>query len=135
MPGTRLRSVPAWFATLALAAAASGCGPAAVETIGFGTGGSGCTLANSASSFAAGVPVQFVATFAPDLPAGSSVVISLSQDGKDLPDYAGTVHLDVARNCVGGGWRSLNAGHYRVVLTSSSDTGMPALAGEFDVTP
>jgi hypothetical protein len=123
MPAERSRALPVLVAGLLLAGVAAGCGPAVVETIGFGTGGSGCTLANGASSFASGVPVQFAATFAPDLPAGSSVAISLSRDGKDLPDLSGTVHIDVAQNCVGGGWGSLNAGHYRVVINLSSETG------------
>ena len=135
MPAVRHRSIVVLCAALLLAGLASGCGPAAVETIGFGTGGSGCTLANGASTFTTRVPVQFVATFVPDLPAGASVAISLSQDGKDLPDLAGTVHLDQGQNCVGGGWRSLATGHYRVVINPSSETGMPPLSGEFDVTP
>jgi hypothetical protein len=122
-------------AALVLAGVASACEPAAVETIGFDTGGSGCKLAEIASSFAAGVPVHFVATFAPDLPAGASVAISLSRDGKDVPELSGTVNLDKAQNCIGGVWKTLDAGHYRVVLDPSSDSGMPALTGEFDVTP
>ena len=135
MTAHRVRSIVVVFAALLLALVASGCEPAAVETIGFGTGGSNCTLANTASTFAAGVPVQFVATFAPNLPAGSSVAISLSQDGKNLPDLSGRVKLDAARNCIGGVWRSLEAGHYRVVLKPSSGSALPSLAGEFDVTP
>jgi len=123
------------LAVLLIAAIAAACGPAAVESIGFGTGGQTCTLANEASSFASGVPVQFVSVFTPELPAGDTVNISLTQDGRDRPDLSGTVHLDVAQNCIGGVWRTLSAGHYRVVIESASDTGMPALAGEFDVTP
>ena len=126
---------PHLLATFVLVVVVSGCSAAAIESIGFGTGGSQCTLANQAPSFAVGVPVQFVATFSPDLPAGSSVAISLSRDGTALPDLSGTVNVDVAENCIGGTWKSLDAGHYLVTLTVSSGTGMPPLAGEFDVTP
>lgn len=135
MPVIGLRSIRVLLTGLLLAGAASGCGAGSVQTIGFGTGGSQCTLANDASSFAVGVPVQFVAVFTPELPAGDTVTITLSQDDKELTDMSGTVKLDAAQNCIGGGWRTLTAGHYGVVLSSQADTGMPPLAGEFDVTP
>ena len=47
-----------------------------IETIAFGTGGSGCTLANVGSSFAPGVPVRVVVEFSPALPAGGTITIN-----------------------------------------------------------
>lgn len=126
-----------WVAcVVVLAGAMAGCAPGGVQSIGFGMGGSGCTLANGAASFPAGSSVQMVAEFSPPLAAGETVTITVSKDGTNVADGSGTLQLDQPQSCIGGTLPTLAAGHYKVVIASTpKGTGMPALAGEFDVTP
>jgi len=48
----------------------AGDGPS-TESIGFGTGGSGCDLTGTGHSFHVGTPVHVVAHFSPDLKGGT----------------------------------------------------------------
>jgi D-glucuronyl C5-epimerase C-terminus len=108
-----------------------GCSASEVQSIGFGTGGSGCDLTDVASTFAAGVIVRMVATFSP-LP--SSVTVSTTKDGLHF-DGPTTVKLDGSQNCVSGSLPNLPSGHYKTVISTIPPSQMPALTGEFDVTP
>ncbi len=113
-----------------LLAACSSSGAPEIQSIGFGTGGSGCDLTDKASTFPAGVTVLLVATFSP-LP--SSVTITLTRDAA-LIDGPTTIKVDASLGCVNGRLPNLEAGHYKIVVTVPASE-MPPLTGEFDVTP
>jgi len=117
--------------TLSALLLVGGCSASEVQSIGFGTGGSGCGLTDVASTFAAGVTVRMVATFSP-LP--SSVTVSTTKDGLHF-DGPTTVKLDGSQNCVSGSLPNLTSGHYKMVISTIPPSQMPALTGEFDVTP
>jgi len=104
------------------------------QTIGFGSGGSGCTLTNLASSFPLDVPIRDVVTFSPPLPAGATVTIRIEKNGTELVDRRETVTAGEAAACIQGTLSPLEVGHYRVEAEVSPST-MPLINGEFDVTP
>ena len=112
----------------------SGSTGAAVQTVGFGTGGSDCTLTGVASSFPRGVPIRDVLTFAPALPAGGTVTVTVERNGIEVPDMGETVTVDEPSDCIHGTMLSLEPGHYRVEYDVSPDS-VPPISGEFDVTP
>jgi len=107
-----------------------------IETIAFGTGGSGCTLANVGSSFAPGVPVRVVVEFSPALPAGGTVTVTINvpENGTTRVALGGTIKMAEPTPCVSGTLPPLGAGHYRVEAEASPST-TPPISGEFDVTP
>lgn len=101
-----------------------------IQTIGFGTGGSGCDLTGIARTFSTGVTVYMVATFSP-LP--DSVTITVSKDAGVI--YGPTMaKLDPSVGCETGRLPNLEVGNYKVVMTVPASE-MPPLTGEFDVTP
>ena len=122
------------FAVVGLQSALGGSGTGGVETIGFSAGGSGCDLAN-VTRFAVGVPVRLAAQFDPALPVGDTVTIAVSENGTERTDLGATLKWDTASNCISGILPYLRAGHYRVAVSSGTDTGMPPISGEFDVGP
>jgi hypothetical protein len=105
-----------------------------MQTVGFGTGGSECSLTDVASSFQLGVPIRSVLTFSPALPAGGTVTISVEHDGTELVDRRQTLTLDEPAPCVYGTMTPDEVGHYRVRYTIEPSTMAP-MVGEFDVTP
>jgi hypothetical protein len=105
-----------------------------IEAIGFGTGGSGCTLTNVASSFPLGVPIRDVLTFSPALPAGGTVTIKIAKNGSELVDRRETIKVTEPAACMQGTLSPLQVGHYRLEFEVSPST-MPPISGEFDVTP
>jgi hypothetical protein len=105
----------------------------AVQSVGFGTGGSECGLTGTAASFPAGTPIRIVASFSPALPAGSTVTIFWERDGTQLTSRREIVRLDETADCIYSTHESLPAGHYRVEYQVDS-SAMAPLAGEFEVT-
>jgi len=105
-----------------------------IETIAFGTGGSGCTLANVGSSFAPGVPVRVVVEFSPALPAGGTITINAPENGTARVALSGTIKMAEPTPCMSGTLPPLGAGHYRVEAEARPST-TPPISGEFDVMP
>lgn len=103
-----------------------------IQTLGFGTGGSGCTLDGVISSVPLGAPVHMVGSFTPDLPRGSKVTVTVSVDGATQPDLGGTIDIDTPSNCVNGIITPHLSGHY-VVRLEVEPGSMPPLEGTFDV--
>ena len=104
-----------------------------VQSLGFGTGGSECTLTGTASRFSEGTPIRIVASFAPALPAGSSVTVFWERDGTQLTSMREIVRLDEPADCIYSSHESLPIGAYRIEYELESSE-MPPLAGEFEVT-
>jgi hypothetical protein len=107
--------------------------PSSIESVGFGTGGTDCTLTTTSRTFAPADPVRAVAEFTPELPTGTIVKISLSLNGNVLESSRQTLTLDAPAGCISGAVSDtpLATGHYRWDV--SPDTG-PPIGGEFDVT-
>ena len=105
-----------------------------LQSVAFGTGGSGCDLDTVASSFPVGVPIRGVLTLEPGLRAGDVVTITVERNGTELVGRRETVRIETAADCISGTMRSLDAGHYRVTYAVSS-SHVPPIEGEFDVTP
>lgn len=104
-----------------------------IQTIGFGTGGSGCTLTNVTSSFPLGVPIRAVVTFSPALPAGGTVTVKVEMNGMELVDLRRTIKIEEPAPCIYGTMPPLEAGRYRVEY-EVSPSEMPPISFEFDVT-
>ena len=104
------------------------------QSIGFGTGGSGCDLTNVASTFPRGVPIRDVLMFSPELAAGGTVTIKVELNGTELVDLRDTVKVDEPSGCIYGTWPALEPGHYRVEY-KVSPSKMPPISGEFEVVP
>lgn len=111
-------------------AAATG-GPS-VESVGFGTGGTDCSLATTATRFSSADPIRVVAEFSPELSTGTVVKIWLSLDGKVLESSGQSLTLDAPAGCISGPLSDtpLAVGHCRWDI--SPDTA-PAISGGFDV--
>ncbi len=105
-----------------------------IQSLGFGTGGSECELANVADTFAVSETIRFVAEFEPELPAGATVTVSIERDGVELTDLGDSITFDEAVPCIHGTVPVSEPGHHRVVLVVEPSS-MPPLEGEFDVTP
>jgi hypothetical protein len=101
------------------------------ETIGFGLGGSGCTIAKLMTTFATDDPIRVNAEYTPSLPAGTVVTIDLSRDGFDVPGYPHSLTFKTATKCIYGNISpgTLPTGHYRMDVAPDS---APAISGEFD---
>lgn len=116
----------------------AGCTSAPAETalggtVEFGTGGSGCSVDGTASSFPAGVAsVYDVAHFAREVRAGEVVTFKVSRDGAEIASVPRT--FDVAGDCLGGTLPGalLTPGRYRIELLAGADT---LAAGEFVIGP
>jgi hypothetical protein len=104
------------------------------QSIGFGRGGSECDLADQARTFPPGVPVRFVMTFSPSLPAGGTATMKLSKDGTELVDFRETYTAAGSTSCIHATYPSLEVGHYRLEIAISPSM-MPPMGAEFDVTP
>lgn len=108
-----------------------GCSPAEIETLGFGTGGTGCETTGTASTFRHGTLIHMAASFSP---APKHVDISITRDGTADP-HSGGIDLGGADNCIVNDFPDLDAGHYVVTLTPTPAGNVPSLSGAFDVTP
>ena len=117
---------------LALAVVLPGGGQ--VQTLSFGTGGSGCDLANVTSSFPRGQQIRTVVSFSPPARAGATITMSIAHDGTELLEHRQTFEVDQTANCL---WKTLPAlepGHYQVAF-AVSPSSLPPISGQFDVTP
>jgi hypothetical protein len=128
-----LGSVAIFFVTLS-GVLGGPAGWSGMESVGFGTGGTYCTLATTASTFSPADTVRVVTEFSPELPAGTIAKISMSINGSVLASSRETLTLDAPTGCISGAVSDtpLAIGHYRWDI--SPDTG-PPIGGEFDVTP
>jgi hypothetical protein len=104
------------------------------QAVGFGTGGSECTLTDVASSFKQGVPIRDVLTLSPDLPAGSTVTVKVEMNGAELVDLRDTINFTEPAACIYGTLSGLEVGDYRVEYGITPST-MPPASGTFSVTP
>ena len=105
-----------------------------IQTIGFGSGGSGCTLTNVARTFRLGVPIRYIVTFSPALPTGGTSTIKIAKNGTELVDRRETIKATEPAACLQEPLSPLEVGHYRVDVEVSPST-MPPISGEFEVTP
>ena len=103
-------------------------------SIGFGTGGSECTLTEQATSFPLGTEIRSVLTFEPALPAGGTVTIKVDLRRRGGVDLRNSVTVEEPAPCLYGTMTPAEAGHYRVEYTITPSV-MPPLVGEFDVNP
>jgi hypothetical protein len=111
----------------------SGSGGPATQSVGFGTGGSECTLTDTATSFPAGTPIRAVATFSPDVSSGT-ITVRMYRDGAELVGMRETVRIEEPTSCIHATLAPLDVGHYRVEY-EVDPSPMPPLSGEFDITP
>lgn len=108
----------------------SSVGPA-MQSLGFGTGGSGCVLEVTARTFPSGTPVRLVARFTPELAAGTTVTVRVAKDGGTL-DEMGVVDVKTPSDCISGATAPLEPGHYHVELDVRPSM-MPPITGDFVV--
>jgi hypothetical protein len=101
-------------------------------TVEFGTGGSGCSIDGTASSFPSGTAsIYEVAHFAREVSAGEVVTFKVSQAGAEVASVPRT--FDAVGNCLGGTLPGgLPPGHYRIEYLAGAES---LAAGEFDITP
>jgi hypothetical protein len=83
------------------------------------------------SSFTVGVPVRVAAIYTPRLPAGTTVTITVWQDGRVRTDLSAAITLADDNDCVSGAVGPGAVGHYRLEL---APTDWPPTSGEFEVT-
>jgi hypothetical protein len=119
--------------TVLIAGLLVGCA-SGVMSIGFGTGGSECTLTGESSSFPVGVPIRDVLTMSPALAAGGTVEIKVEKDGTELVDHHETFTAEEPTDCIQGSLSGLEVGHYRIEY-SIDPSDVPPIVGEFEVTP
>ena len=103
-------------------------------SIGFGTGGSGCTVEKQGETFPTGIPINALVTFSPALPTGSTVSIKLERNGTELVGQRETITATEPAPCILGTYPALEVGHYRVEYEIAGDMMAP-ISGEFDVVP
>lgn len=110
----------------------------------FGTGGAGCILGSSSTTFTVRDQIRFVGRLAKPVVKGAYVSITLMQGDwpqlQALPGYPTSVTLGTGAACVSQALSLLAPGRYQVVLfISSNDCGplchSTELLSEFDVTP
>ena len=104
-----------------------------MQSVGFGTGGSGCSLDAIARTFPSGTAVRVVAQFTPELAAGTVVTVGVAKDGGSLEDL-GVINVDTPSDCISGATTPLEPGRYHVELDVRPGT-MPPIAGDFVVGP
>lgn len=102
-------------------------------SVGFGTGGSECSLTDPGSTFPHGVPIRTVLEMSPALPTGGTVTIKLEKDGIELVEARQTISVTEPAPCVWGTLPDLDVGHYRMTYVTSPGQMSP-VSGEFDVT-
>ncbi len=102
-------------------------------SVGFGTGGSECSLTDTGSTFPHGVPIRTVLEMSPALPTGGTVTVKLEKDGIELVEARQTISVTEPAPCVWGTLPDLDVGHYRMTYGTSPGQMAP-VSGEFDVT-
>lgn len=105
-----------------------------IQILGFGTGGSGCTLDGVISSVALGTPVHMVGSSTPGFASGSKVIVTVSVDGSPQTDFGGEIDIDTPSDCVSDIITPHLPGHSAVLLEIESSS-KPAIEGAFDVNP
>ena len=104
-----------------------------LQSLGFGTGGSGCNLTDQASSFPVGVPIRVVLTLEPALRTGGTARFTIAKDGSELTEMGETISVTEPAPCIHGTLPELEVGHYRVQYAIDPSAISP-IRGEFDVT-
>jgi hypothetical protein len=140
--GRNLRWIGCLFALLILAPPlvfvylhdATGPGGPNLVSVGFGTGGSECTLTGTAENYVVGTPVRIVVTFSPGLPAGATVTITTMREGAERVSSRETVVVDATDTCVAGTLPELEVGRH-VVRVDFDPSSMPPLEDEIEITP
>jgi hypothetical protein len=101
-------------------------------TVEFGTGGSGCSVDGTASSFPSGTAsIYEVAHFAREVRVGEVVTFRVLQDGAEIASVPRT--FDATGDCLGGALPSgLPPGQYRIEYLAGAER---LAAGEFEITP
>ena len=110
----------------------------------FGTGGAGCILGSSSTTFTVRDQIRFVGRLAKPVVKGAYVSITLMRDWPQLqalPGYPTSVTLGTGAACVSQALSLLAPGRYQVVLFISLPmiaahcATRPNSSPEFDVTP
>ena len=101
-------------------------------TVEFGTGGSGCSVDGTASSFPSGTAAIYeVAHFEREVRAGDVVTFRVVQDGAEVASVPRT--FDATGDCLGGTLpNGLPPGQYRIEYLAGAEN---LAAGEFDIRP
>jgi hypothetical protein len=101
-------------------------------TVEFGTGGSGCSVDGTASSFPSGTAsIYEVAHFAREIRAGEVVMFRVLQDGAEVASVPRA--FDATGDCLGGTLpNGLPPGQYRIEYLAGAES---LAAGEFDIRP
>ena len=102
-------------------------------SVGFGTGGSECSLTDTASTFQPGVLIRTVLEMSPALPTGGTVTVKLEKDGIELIEARQAITVTEPSACMWGTLPDVEVGHYRMTY-SISPGQVPPASGEFDVT-
>ena len=84
-------------------------------------------------SFPVGVPIRYVLTISPALPAGGSVEIRVEKDGTELVELRDTVTVTEPAPCIYSTLAEWEVGLYRLEY-SIEPSGLPPIVGEFEVT-
>src|SRR5688572_21352224 len=103
-PSPTVTTPTATTTTATAAPATSSAGPtfsldpnySGFETLGFGLGGSECTIDTQMRTFAPDDPIRVNAEYTPSLPAGTVVTIHLTRDGIEVRGYPQTVTFETA---------------------------------------
>ena len=100
------------------------------EMLGFGLGGSQCTIDTLMRTFAPDDPIRVNADYIPSLPAGTTVTIHLTRDGIEVPGYPVSVTYETGTDCVHGSVSpgTLPPGRYHWEAVPDS---APAVGGDF----
>lgn len=141
-PGRNLRRIGCLIALLLLALPliatavldATGPGGTGRVSVGFGTGGSECTLTGTANSYVVGTPVRLVVTLSPAPKAGATVTITTMREGAERVSSRETVEVDPTDTCVFGTLPELEVGHH-VVRVAFDPSSTPPVEAEIDITP
>ena len=111
----------------------AGTGSGSMQSLGFGTGGSGCTLTGAGRSFSEGSPVRALAMYSPGLQPGSTITVATYRDGVELVGRRQLIRVEEESDCAFVGQLLLEPGEYRVEFALDSSPMSP-LSGEFEVT-
>lgn len=104
------------------------------ETIKFGLGGAGCSLATIATTFSAKDQIRLVAAGA--MGGGEASILLLRGEGTPVAGYPATRPIDPRAGCMYDLLPPLPPDHYSVWISiPPGPLVVPRFMGEFDVTP